>query len=206
MLNSGVQLRSHSTKDYQNGRVHGYQFEIDPSDRAWSGGIYDEAGRLWLYPLTKNPAAKSAFKKAKKGGAGFRNEFTEFINRGNVMDLAVGVVIGSAFTAIVNSIVNDMIMPLVSLIGGGFDFSSLTLEIPNFFGGEKAAIIKYGSFIQNVINFLIIALVVFLLIKGINRIRRKGEKEAEKEEKAEEKKEDEQTVLLREIRDALKKK
>ena len=63
MLNSGVQLRSHSTKDYQNGRVHGYQFEIDPSDRAWSGGIYDEAGRLWLYPLTKNPAAKSAFKK-----------------------------------------------------------------------------------------------------------------------------------------------
>lgn len=52
-LNSGVQLRSASTKDYQNGRVHGYQFEIDPSDRAWSGGIYDEAGRMWLYPLTK---------------------------------------------------------------------------------------------------------------------------------------------------------
>jgi len=150
--------------------------------------------------------AKSVLKKAKKGGSGFRKEFTEFINRGNVMDLAVGVVIGSAFTAIVNSIVNDMIMPLVSLIGGGFDFTSLTLEIPNFFGGEKSAVIKYGSFIQNVINFLIIALVVFLLIKGINRIRRKGEKEEEKKEEAAEKKEDEQTVLLREIRDALKKK
>ncbi len=61
-LNSGVQLRSESRKDYQNGRVHGYQFEIDPSSRAWTGGIYDEARRGWLYPLTKNPAAQSAFK------------------------------------------------------------------------------------------------------------------------------------------------
>lgn len=150
--------------------------------------------------------AKDVFKKAKKGGSGFRKEFTEFINRGNVMDLAVGVVIGSAFTAIVNSIVNDIIMPVVSLIGGGFDFTSLTLDIPNFFGGDKGATIYYGKFIQNTINFLIIALVVFLLIKGINRIRRKGEKEEAKEEAKEEKKEDEQTVLLREIRDALKKK
>lgn len=57
-LNSGVQLRSESLKSYQNGRVHGYQFEIDPSQRAWTGGIYDEARRGWLYPLTKNPRAK----------------------------------------------------------------------------------------------------------------------------------------------------
>lgn len=64
-LNSGVQFRSESRKDYQDGRVHGYQFEIDPSDRAWSGGIYDEAARGWLYPLTKNPAAKSAFRKGQ---------------------------------------------------------------------------------------------------------------------------------------------
>lgn len=61
-LNSGVQLRSESKKDYQSGRVHGYQFEIDPSARAWSGGIYDEARRNWLYPLTQNPLAKTAFK------------------------------------------------------------------------------------------------------------------------------------------------
>ncbi len=61
-LNSGVQLRSESRKEYHNGRVHGYQFEIDPSERAWSGGIYDEARRNWLYPLTLNPAARSAFK------------------------------------------------------------------------------------------------------------------------------------------------
>lgn len=64
-LNSGVQFRSQSTKEYQNGRVHGYQFEIDPSDRAWSGGIYDEAARGWLYPLTENPAAKSAFRNGE---------------------------------------------------------------------------------------------------------------------------------------------
>ena len=62
-LNSGVQLRSHSLKSYMNGRVHGYQFEIDPSPRAWTGGLYDEARRAWLYPLTKNPAAQPAFKK-----------------------------------------------------------------------------------------------------------------------------------------------
>jgi len=64
-LNSGVQLRSHSLKSYMNGRVHGYQFEIDPSPRAWTGGIYDEARRAWLYPLTKNPAAQPAYKKGE---------------------------------------------------------------------------------------------------------------------------------------------
>lgn len=64
-VNSGVQFRSESTKDFQKGRVHGYQFEMDPSDRAWSGGVYDEAGREWLYPLTKNPAAKTAFKRGE---------------------------------------------------------------------------------------------------------------------------------------------
>ncbi|WP_291529557.1 3-keto-disaccharide hydrolase [Bacteroides sp. UBA939] len=82
-LNSGVQLRSESKKEYQNGRVHGYQFEIDPSKRAWSGGIYDEARRNWLYPLTKNPAAQSAFKnnewnKARIEAVG--NSITTYIN------------------------------------------------------------------------------------------------------------------------------
>lgn len=62
-MNSGVQIRSHSTKDYMNYRVHGYQFEIDPAPRAWTGGIYDEAGRLWLYPMTMNPAGRTAFRK-----------------------------------------------------------------------------------------------------------------------------------------------
>ena len=82
-LNSGVQFRSHSTKDYQNGRVHGYQFEIDPSDRAWSGGVYDEAARGWLYPLTENPAAKSAFKKGEWNKArieAFGNSIRTWVN------------------------------------------------------------------------------------------------------------------------------
>ncbi len=148
----------------------------------------------------KNP--KELLKKARGKSSGFRKEFTEFINRGSVMDLAVGIIIGSAFTAIVNSIVNDIIMPVVSLIGGGFDFTTLSVTIPNFYGGESGATIYYGKFIQNVINFLIIALVIFILIKSINKFRRKKE-EAPKEEAP---KEDENTVLLREIRDALKKK
>lgn len=82
-LNSGVQFRSHSTKDYQNGRVHGYQFEIDPSGRAWSGGIYDEAARGWLYPLTKNPDAKSAFRNGQWNKArieAFGNSIRTWVN------------------------------------------------------------------------------------------------------------------------------
>ena len=148
----------------------------------------------------KNP--KELIKKARGKSSGFRKEFTDFINRGNVMDLAVGIIIGSAFTAIVTSIVNDIIMPIISLIGGGFDFTTLSVTIPNLFGGEGGATITYGNFIQNVINFLIIALVIFLLIKAINKFHRKKD-EAPAEEAP---KEDENTVLLREIRDALKKK
>ena len=148
----------------------------------------------------KNP--KELIKKARGKSSGFRKEFTDFINRGNVMDLAVGIIIGSAFTAIVTSIVNDIIMPIISLIGGGFDFTTLSVTVPNLFGGESGATITYGNFIQNVINFLIIALVIFLLIKAINKLHRKKD-EAPAEEAP---KEDENTVLLREIRDALKKK
>lgn len=106
--------------------------------------------------------------KFKEKSRSFKNEFITFINRGNVMDLAVGVVVGSAFTKIVNSLVNDIIMPIVSLIGGGFDFSTLSLTIGD-------ATITYGSFIQNTVNFLIIALVVFLMIKFINKLHKKAE-------------------------------
>lgn len=80
---------------------------------------------------------KVNLKQIKTKSTSFKNEFKEFINRGNVMDLAVGIVIGSAFTAIVTSIVNDIIMPLVSLIGGGFNFTTLSITIPNLFGGER---------------------------------------------------------------------
>ena len=153
---------------------------------------------------------KEALEKVRKHNSGFRKEFSDFINRGNVMDLAVGVVIGSAFTAIVNSVVNDIIMPIVSLVGGGFDFTNLSVTIPNFFTGEAGAVINYGNFIQNVVNFLILALVVFLIVKLINRMREKAEKLKKKEEaaaeKAEEEKIEENTALLREILAEIKKK
>lgn len=102
-------------------------------------------------------------------------EFKEFISRGNVMDMAVGVIIGGAFTAIVNSLVNDMLMPLLSLLTGGFDFSGLCIALGE---GEYAATISYGSFISAIINFLLIALVIFLIIKAINKVSRKKKEEA----------------------------
>lgn len=95
----------------------------------------------------------------------FYNEFRKFISRGNVMDMAVGVIIGGAFTAIVNSLVNDIFMPLLSLITGGLDIAGMSVS----FGlGEQAAELKYGSFLSAVINFLLIALVVFCIVKLLN--------------------------------------
>ena len=90
------------------------------------------------------------------------------------MDMAVGVIIGGAFTAIVNSLVNDMLMPLLSLLTGGFDFSGLCIALGE---GENAATINYGSFISAIINFLLIALVIFLIIKAINKVSRKKKEE-----------------------------
>ncbi len=109
----------------------------------------------------------------------FGKEFKEFINKGSALDLAVGVVIGGAFTAIVNSIVNDLIMPLISLVTGGVDFSAMKIPLGE---GEDAAAFTYGNFISAVISFLLIALVVFFLVKGINKIRNAGKKEEVKEE------------------------
>ena len=97
-------------------------------------------------------------------------EFRDFINRGNVIDLAVGIVIGTAFTVIVNSFVNDLIMPLIGILTGGIDFSGLAITV-----GEAS--LTYGNFIQAVINFLIIALAVFWIVKAVNRFRRAEEAE-----------------------------
>lgn len=102
------------------------------------------------------------------------NEFKEFVSRGNVVDLAVAVVIGGAFTAIINSLVNDLITPLLSLLTGGYDFASLSVALGS---GEGAAVLSYGAFIAAIINFLMIALVIFLLVKGINKVARKKTEE-----------------------------
>jgi len=105
----------------------------------------------------------------------FFKEFKEFISRGNVMDMAVGVIIGGAFTAIVTSLVNDVIMPLLSLLTGGLDFSSMCIVLGQ---GEEPATLNYGSFIAAVINFLLIALVIFIIIRAINKVAPKKEPEA----------------------------
>jgi large conductance mechanosensitive channel len=106
-------------------------------------------------------------------------EFREFIARGNVMDLAVGIIIGAAFASIVNSLVGDLINPLIGLLTGGVDFTSHVIRVGE---GEDAATFRYGAFITAVINFLIIAWVVFLLVKAMNRLRTivdTGEKSAD---------------------------
>lgn len=106
---------------------------------------------------------------------GFAEEFKEFIAQGNVMNLAVGIIIGGAFTSIVNSLVGDMIMPIVGAIMGGVDFGGLAITVGE---GEHAAQIGYGAFIQAIIDFLLIALVVFWIVKAYNKAT-KAEPEAE---------------------------
>lgn len=128
------------------------------------------------------------------------NEFKEFISRGNVIDLAVGMIVGSAFTKIVTSLVNDVLMPAIGVILGGVDFTSLTLKF-------RDATIYYGNFIQNIIDFLIVAICIFVLVKTINTIAEKTKKkENKKEEVKEEPKKSDEVLLLEEIRDLLKKK
>lgn len=95
-------------------------------------------------------------------------EFRDFIARGNVMDMAVGIIIGAAFTAIVNSMVNDLINPIISLFTSGYDFSGLGFRLGE---GPEAAVFAYGNFIMASINFLIIAWVVFLLVKAVNKVK-----------------------------------
>jgi len=115
---------------------------------------------------------------------GFINEFKEFINRGSVVDLAVGVAVGGAFTAIVNSLVNDIIMPVTSLLAGGLDFSALAIDVPNLFGADTTAHIAYGNFIQNIVNFLIIAFAIFIVVKMMNKLNRSKDAALKKAEAA----------------------
>lgn len=102
------------------------------------------------------------------------NEFKAFISRGNVMDMAVGVIIGGAFTAIVNSLVNDLLNPILGVITGGVDFSKLAITIGK---GENPVVFAYGSFLSAIINFLLIAFVLFMIIKAINKLNRNKKQE-----------------------------
>ena len=143
---------------------------------------------------------------AKEKGKGFIKEFKEFALKGNVMDMAVGVIIGGAFGKIVTSLVNDVIMPIVSLATGGIDFTNLFVNLSDDVKYKTlaeaqeagASVFAYGTFIQNIIDFIIIAFCIFLMIKAMNKLKKKEEPapEAPKGPTQEE--------LLAEIRDLLK--
>ncbi|MCI9281417.1 MAG: large-conductance mechanosensitive channel protein MscL [Bacilli bacterium] len=121
-------------------------------------------------------------------------EFKKFIARGNVIDLAIGVIIGGAFSSIVTSLVNNILTPILGLVLGGADFSNLAITFKN-------TRIEYGAFIQSVIDFLIVAICIFALVKFINKIMHLKKKE---EEKPAEPKKSAEVLLLEEIRDLLK--
>ena len=130
---------------------------------------------------------------------GFIQEFKEFAIKGNMVDMAVGIIIGAAFGKVVSSLVNDVIMPPLGVLIGGVDFSDLGVVIKEAAEGADAVILKYGAFIQTIIDFLIVAMAIFVAVKVINAMKRKEEEkpEAPPEPSAEEK-------LLGEIRDLLK--
>jgi large conductance mechanosensitive channel len=130
---------------------------------------------------------------------GMMQEFKEFAVKGNVIDMAVGIIIGAAFGKIVSSFVADVIMPPIGLLVGGVDFSNLALTIKEAAGDIPAVVIGYGKFIQTAVDFTIIAFAIFMAIKGINSLKRKEEEapQAPPEPSAQE-------VLLTEIRDLLK--
>lgn len=151
---------------------------------------------------------------AKKNG--FWSEFRTFIERGNVVDMAVGIVVGSAFTAIVNALVKNIINPIVGLATGGIDFGHLKIVLKAATETTPELAIAYGEFINSIVNFLIIALVVFSVVRTMNKFKDKLEEKKKKEEMEAKAKEEAEAksaepvkpadiVLLEEIRDLLKK-
>ena len=156
----------------------------------------------------KNPAKKPSW----------WDEFLTFAVKGNAMALAVGTIIGAAFSTITKSLTDDIIMPIIAIFMGGIDFSEMKLVLPRLFGPEKLDeagnvilnTLNYGNFISAVINFAILALVVFWLVKGLNKLseigKKKEEEAAAEEASAEEPAPSAEEVLLTEIRDLLKNK
>ena len=130
------------------------------------------------------------------------NEFKEFAVKGNVMDMAVGIIIGAAFGKIVSSFVGDVIMPPIGLLIGGVDFSDLAIVLKEATGDTPAMTLGYGKFIQSIIDFTIIAFAIFIVVKFINKLKRQEQTAAPQPEPAPSKEEQ----LLTEIRDLLKEK
>ena len=134
----------------------------------------------------------------------FFAEFKKFITRGNVLDMAVGVVVGSAFTAIVNSLVKDILNPIIGLITGGIDFSNLKIVLKPASGEVAELAIRYGLFINAIIQFVLIAFVLFLIVKSFNKLNERRVKEEAAKKAAVPPAKSADIVLLEEIRDLLK--
>jgi large conductance mechanosensitive channel len=149
--------------------------------------------------MAKKINVKENLKELSNKNKGFWSEFKTFIARGNVMDLAVGVIVGTAFTGIVTSLTNNILMPIIGVVIGGFDFSKLALNI-TVWGREVA--LNYGLFIQSTVDFLLTALCIFIIIKIMNKFTAK--KEEEKKEEVKEPVKSDEVKLLEEIRDLLK--
>jgi len=131
---------------------------------------------------------------------GMMKEFKEFAMKGNVMDMAIGIIIGSAFGKIIASLVSNVIMPPIGILLGGVDFSSLSIVLKEATETAEAVTLNYGMFINTVVDFTIIAFAIFMVIKGINSAKKK-----EEEKPAAPPKPSEEVLLLQDIRDALKK-
>ncbi|MBR1376984.1 MAG: large conductance mechanosensitive channel protein MscL [Bacilli bacterium] len=152
--------------------------------------------------MAKKVDAKELKEKALKNSKGFFGEFKAFVLRGNVMDMAVGVIIGSAFASIVTALTTDFINPLINSIGGAEIGGSI--HLPWTPEGEAGQYLLWGDFVTSVINFLIMAFVLFIMLKVVNKVMTIGKKKVEEEKKVAEP--SEEVKLLTEIRDALKKK
>ena len=145
-------------------------------------------------------AAKASVAEARKKQPKIVKEFAEFINKGNIIDLAVGVVIGGAFGKIVTALVDYIIMPIVGMIVGGVDFSDLYIRVPNWLGDGRGVVLQYGNFLQAVVDFLIIAFCVFIFIKFINKFKIDFKKEVEEAGEAAPSDNDKIIALLEDIK------
>lgn len=134
----------------------------------------------------------------------FASEFREFAVKGSVIDLAVGVMIGGAFSKIVSSFVNDVATPFIGMFLGGVDFKDWVIPLPRLFGQEEPIDLNIGVFVNTVIEFFILALIVFLFVKLINRLKRISKKDEEKKEEPKPPEPTKEELLLAEIRDILK--
>lgn len=129
------------------------------------------------------------------------DEFKSFAMKGNVLDMAVGIIIGAAFGSIVTSLVNDVLMPPIGMLIGGIDFSNLSIKLSSHLSNTKPVEILYGKFLNTVINFIIVAFAIFSLVKAINKLKKKEEEKPSAPPKP-----SEEVLLLTEIRDLLSKK